>query len=84
VNVNVIVIEVHRGRDSKLYPAVRLTAAERNRARWLAHRLVHTDGLSVRQAQAAMLDRGLRRSVGILCRDLQRFECPDCAGPPGG
>jgi hypothetical protein len=86
-HVNVIVVEVRRGRDSKLYPAGGdLPPAARNRARWLIHNLHCRDGLSIRAAQAAMLSQhGIRRSLGILARDLQRFECPSCAGepPPG-
>jgi hypothetical protein len=56
-----------------------LTPRERDRARWLAHNLVHRDGLSVRQEQRAMAERyGLRRAVGTIARDLADFECPAC------
>ena len=56
-----------RGRDGRLYPAVPLTREERNRARWLAHRLVHRDGLSIRHARQVMLVKhGVRRSIGII------------------
>ena len=78
-----VVIEVERRRDGKRYP-VGGTLPERDRWRAinLAHRYVHRDGLSVRQAQRALAaDHGLRRSVGIIARDLQRFECDWCAGP---
>lgn len=72
--------EVRRGTDGKMYRAVPLSRQERNRARWLAHQLVHRDGLSIKAAQKVMAGSyGLRRSVGILMKDLANFECPDCA-----
>jgi hypothetical protein len=81
--MNVIIVEVRRGADRKLYPVGgQLPPAERNRARWLAHNLVHRDHLSVRAAQAVMLEQyGVRRSLGIIARDLASFECPACAVP---
>jgi hypothetical protein len=83
--VNAIVVETVRRRDGKRYPVAGvLPPAERNRARWLAHNLVHRDRLSIRQAQRVMLEQyAVRRSLGIIARDLQRFECPVCAGPGG-
>lgn len=76
-HVNTIV--VRRGADGKDYPSQPLTRAERNRARWLAHNLVHRDGLSIRVAQKAMAEHhDVRRSVGIIARDLADFECPHC------
>jgi hypothetical protein len=79
--MSAIVVELRR--DGKFYPLGGvLEPAERNRARWLAHRLVCRDHLSIRQAQAAMLaQHGLRRSLGILHRDLVNYQCPDCAAP---
>jgi len=77
-----VIIEVTRRADNKLYPARPLTREQRNRARWLAHNLVHRDGLSIRAAQRAMLARGVRRSLGIIARDLASYECPACAGGP--
>ena len=72
--------QVRRGRDGKLYPAAPLTRTERGRARWLAHQLVHADGLSIRAAQAAMVQtHGLRRSRGAIAADLAGYECPRCA-----
>jgi hypothetical protein len=71
-------IVVRRGRDGKDYPAVPLTHAERNRARWAAHHAVCRDGMTIRQAQAAMAAQGIRRSIGIIMHDLQNFECPHC------
>ena len=77
--VNTVIITVKVGQDGKRYPAAPLTREERNRARWLAHNLVHRDGLSVRQAQRAMAERcGVRRAVGTIARDLADFECPRC------
>jgi hypothetical protein len=50
----------------------------------MIHHLHCRDGLSIRAAQRVMLGRyGIRRSTGILCRDLANYECPACAGPPG-
>lgn len=66
------------GRDGKAYPGRALTREERNKARWMAHHLVCRDGMSVRAAQARMAELGIRRSTGIISRDLDRFECPDC------
>jgi hypothetical protein len=72
--------QVRRGLDGKLYPAAPLTRTERGRARWLAHQLVHSDGLSIRAAQASMAQTyGLRRSRGAIAADLAGYECPRCA-----
>jgi hypothetical protein len=81
--VNVIVVEVAAGRDGKRYPVGgNLPPAARNQARWLIHHLHCRDGLSIRAAQAAMLSQhGIRRSLGILHRDLAAYECPSCAEP---
>jgi hypothetical protein len=79
VNVNGIVIEVRRGRDSKLYQVQPLTAPERARARRLAHDLHCRDRLSVRQVQKIMIERyALRRSLGAIHRDLANFACKIC------
>jgi hypothetical protein len=84
--VNVIVVEVAVGRDGKRYPVGGdLPPADRNRARWLIHNLHCRDKLPIREAQRVMLEQhGLRRSLGILHRDLAAYECPACAGelPP--
>jgi hypothetical protein len=78
-DVNTVIVEVRRGVDSKPYPARPLTPRERDRARWLAHGLVHRDGMSVRQAQRVMAEsNGLRRAVGTIARDLELFTCPRC------
>lgn len=82
-SVNVTVVEVTRRADGKLYPAQPLTREQRIRARRLAHNLVHRDGLSVRAAQRTMVEQyGLRRSLGIIARDLKLWECPSCADDP--
>jgi hypothetical protein len=72
------------GRDGKSYPASPLTREERNRARWMAHNLVHGDGLSIRAAQARMAEAGLRRSRGAIGADLAGYECPRCANRTPG
>jgi hypothetical protein len=72
-----IALEMHR--DGRLYPpSGRLEPAERNRAINQAHALVCSGGLSIRAAQAVMLSRGIRRSVGIIHRDLANFACRAC------
>jgi hypothetical protein len=77
--VNTVIVQVQTGRDGKLYRARPLTREQRNRARWLAHNLVHRDGLSVRAAQRAMSEQhGIRRAVGTIARDLELFTCPRC------
>ena len=76
--MNTVIIEVKAGKHGKLYPARPMTHRERNVARWAAHDLVHRDGMSIRQAQRVMAGRGLRRSVGQICADLNNFECPRC------
>ncbi len=81
--MNTILIEVSRGTDSKLYPARPLPREQLNRARQLAHNLICRDRLSIRAAQRVMAGSyGLRRSVGVIARDLALFECPRCAGRP--
>jgi hypothetical protein len=78
--VNTAVVEVVRGADRKLYSARPLSHVELNQRRWLAHNLVHRDGLSIRQAQRTMRESyGIRRSVGAIHGDLKRFECQHCA-----
>jgi len=82
--VNVVVLEVRRGRDGKLYPP-RPVVPDRDHWRTirLAHELVHGRGLSIRRAQAVMLaDHGVRRSVGQLHNDLRGFTCPRCEDEP--
>jgi hypothetical protein len=78
--VNAIVIETVRRRDGKRYPVAGvLPTDQRNRARWLAHNLVHRDRLSIRAAQRVMLERyGVRRSLGIMHRDLTSYACRVC------
>jgi hypothetical protein len=44
------------------------------------HNLVHRDGLSIRAAQQVMAgEHAIKRSVGIIARDLADYECPHCA-----
>jgi len=68
-----------KGTDGKLYQATPLTKPERNRARWLAHHLVHRDGWSIRAARRIMADRyGVFRSTGAIAADLANYVCPHC------
>jgi hypothetical protein len=40
---------------------------------------VHRDALSIRQAQRVMAESyGVRRSIGVIARDLLLWECPHC------
>jgi hypothetical protein len=65
--------------NGKAYPASRPTRQERGRAIRVAHQLVHDRHLSIRAAQKVMAETyGIRRSVGIIARDLADFECPAC------
>jgi hypothetical protein len=68
--------------DGKLYPPKRRTAAEVARLRDLEHLLRCYRGLSMRAVQAAMAKEGIRRSIGMIHRDLQQYECPRCGPPP--
>lgn len=78
--MNAVVIELVRGRDGKRYPVTgNLPPDQRNKARWAAHNLCHRDHHSIRAAQKIMLDQyAIRRSIGSICQDLARFECPSC------
>ena len=80
----IIAIPLKQGRDGRLYPAVLpRPRAELNRIRWLSHRLHCEQGLSERRVQRVLLEQhGIRRSAGIVHRDLADFECPACAGGP--
>lgn len=69
---------LRRGRDGKLYRARPLTREQRNRARWAVHGLVCRDGLTIRAAQQALAEQGLRRSLGSLSADLLDFSCAVC------
>ena len=63
--------------DGRLYPPSwpHMPPEERQRLADLAHHLHCAGGLSVRQTQAAMAARGVRRSTGMIHKDLTRFEC---------
>lgn len=80
-HVGTKIIQTRRGRDGKDYPVgLPRPREELNRMRWLVHHLVCRDGLSLRVAQRVMLESyACRRSMGSICRDLARFECPHCA-----
>ena len=80
----VVVVEVRRGKDHKLYPAVmRLPRAELNKIRRLTHKIHCEGGLTEAATRRELLEgHGIRRSAGIVHRDLAAFECPACAGGP--
>jgi hypothetical protein len=73
-------IMLEQRRDGRLYPAGgSLPVPERGRAIRLVHNLVHRDHLTIRAAQRVMLESyGVRRSLGILHRDLTGYACPAC------
>ena len=80
---DVVIIQTRRGRDGKDYPPdLPRPRAELNRIRWLTHRLHCEQGLSEAATRRELLQRGYRRSAGIVHRDLVAFECPVCAGGP--
>lgn len=70
--------------DGRLYPPSwpHMPPEERQRLADLAHHLHCAGGLSVRATQAAMAERGIRRSTGMIHKDLTRFECSKCAPKP--
>ena len=75
----VLLLEVVRGHDRKLYRAHPLPGSELARIRALTHALVHRDGLSQRQAQRVLAQSyGIRRATGTIARDLALFTCPSC------
>jgi hypothetical protein len=79
----VVLVELARRADGKLYPAHPTSEAERDRLRTLVHALVCRDHLSIRAAQQTLRDSyGTRRSVGSIHRDLHQFECDHCAAQP--
>jgi hypothetical protein len=81
--MNTIVIEVERRRDGRRYPpGGSLPEPLRWRAASLAHQLHCRDGLTIRATQQALAARGLRHSVGMIHRDLTRYACDACDGPP--
>jgi len=78
--VNTIVVVMRA--DHKLYPPVARSAAEIARLRDLEHHLRCARGLSIRAVQTAMLDQGIKRSIGMIWRDLNQYECPRCSTAP--
>jgi hypothetical protein len=74
---------LERRSDGKLYPPGGvLPERERWRAVNLAHRFRCRDRLAIRAVQVALAERGIRRSLGIIHRDLARYACDVC-DPPG-
>jgi hypothetical protein len=71
--------------DGKSYPPGGvLPEPQRWRAVNLAHRYRCRDQLSVRQVQAALGRAGIRRSLGMIARDLARYGCDVCDPPEPG
>jgi hypothetical protein len=82
--VNASPAVVVRGTDRKLYPARQLAPAELKRIRGLEHAFHCRDGLSVRSVQQALESYSIRRSLGVIWRDLHRYSCglPRCPAVP--
>ena len=68
--------------DQKLYPPVMRLAAEIAQLRATEHDLHCRQQLSIRATQRALLDQGVRRSLGMLHRDLTGWRCPYCTPQP--
>lgn len=68
-----------RGKDHRLYPAVRAGEAERLRVAGAVHQLRCAEMLSLRMVQEQLAERyGARRSVGSIVTDLKRWRCEHC------
>ena len=66
--------------DGKIYPPYPRSAAEIAAIRALEHGLRCVQHLSYRAVQSALLNQhGIRRSIGSVYRDLNRWRCPHCA-----
>ena len=68
----------------QVLPGHAITRQQRARAIYPAHALVHRGGMSIRQAQKAMLETyQIRRSAGTIADDLARCDVPPgCPGCP--
>jgi len=66
------------GLDGKTYPA-KADPVRRLQLIAVAHDLSH-DGKSIRQIVAALAERGIRRSVGTVSADLNRWTGDRCSG----
>ena len=67
--------ETRQGRDGRHYPAQALTRQERGDAIRLSHKLVCEQRMSIRAAQQAMAESGIRRSRGTIAADVADYEC---------
>jgi hypothetical protein len=77
------VIELVRRRDGKLYPAVLRSPAEHREVVALIHNMRCVDRLSYPAIQRALLERhAIRRSLGMIWRDVNTFKCPNCVPKP--
>jgi hypothetical protein len=74
-----VVLVVERRRDGRLYP-VRgaLPWPQRREAIGLAHAARCRDGQSFRQAQRALAEAGIRRSLGQIYHDVTHYGCRWC------
>jgi hypothetical protein len=82
VNTQLVVIEVERRPDGRLYPPGGvLPERERWRAINLAHRFRCRDGMTIRAVQAALARAGIRRSVGRIHADIANYVCDLCDQP---
>lgn len=78
--MDTVIVELVRGKDKRLYPIRRRSAAEHHRLATLSHNLRCGRKLSFTLIQETMAaEFGVRRSRGAISKDLRDFTCPLCA-----
>ena len=83
--MNTVIVVVERHRDGKCYPERwwDLPAATVERLRGLEHALRCGRGLSYRAVQRTLFEQyGERRSIGVIWKDINQYECSRCAPQP--
>jgi hypothetical protein len=86
-----VVLVVERRRDGRCYPVGGVLAEDQRRAAIAAaHASRCRDGRSFRATQRALAEAGIRRSLGMIYRDVTTWGCRWCnpeafedAGPTG-
>ena len=78
-------VVVERRRDGQLHPpGGHRSKAELTRVLQLVHSMRCRDGMSYRKIVSSLEQYGLRVSLGMVHRYVDRYECPKCAGEPAG
>jgi hypothetical protein len=82
--VNVVTVELVRGKDKKYYPlGLPRPAGEHLALVALSHTLRCVREMPYRQAQKALASEfGVRRSLGAIFRDVHVYKCPVCVPKP--